>query len=448
VMPILDAELGRLPAKHRDVLILCLLNGASAEEAAGQLGCPVGTVKSRLARAREALRDRLVTRGIAPAVALAVLSTTDAFASPVSPILTRATLELLSGSSIAPGIAALTKGVFVNMLPRSAVMSSMVLAGLTVAGVGTAWWMKPSQAQEPTPAVGIRRESSELAARQEAKTNNMKLILLAFHNYHDVNGHFPSAANYGADGQPKLSWRVALLPYLDQNDLYNAFRQDESWDSPHNKALIDRMPAVYQTPDSPAPAGQTRIRGFAGKGAMFDGAQGITIQNITDGTSNTVLIATAREAVPWTQPAELPFGEGQPGQALDTGDSRSFALGLVDGSVRTLPAGEARMLRWLITRAGGEVVVWPPPEGVASAGVGGAAPAPGPTPAPTPSLVFVPTQPAATPAPAASSGAMMSSYGPAPRAGLEERLQRVEAKLDRVLQKLDEVLSGSHPSKR
>ena len=129
VMPILDAELGRLPAKHREVLILCLLNGASPEEAACQLGCPVGTVKSRLARAREALRDRLTTRGIAPAVALAVLSSSDAFASPVSPILTRATLELLGGSSIAPGIAALTRGVLVTMLPKSIVMSSMLMGG-------------------------------------------------------------------------------------------------------------------------------------------------------------------------------------------------------------------------------------------------------------------------------------------------------------------------------
>ena len=119
VMPILDAELGRLPAKHRDVLILCLLNGASPQEAAAQLGCPVGTVKSRLARARGALRDRLTTRGIAPVVALAVASSTEALASPVSPILTRATLELLVGSSVAPGIAILTRGVLPSMLSKS-----------------------------------------------------------------------------------------------------------------------------------------------------------------------------------------------------------------------------------------------------------------------------------------------------------------------------------------
>ena len=150
VTPILDAELDRLPAKHRDVLILCLLNGASAEEAAGQLGCPVGTVKSRLARAREALRDRLVTRGIAPAVgsggpALAP----DAFASQVSPVLARATLDLLGGSSIAPGITALTRGVLVNMLPRSIVMSSVLLGSVAIAGLGAAIWLNPSLAQEP-----------------------------------------------------------------------------------------------------------------------------------------------------------------------------------------------------------------------------------------------------------------------------------------------------------
>ena len=360
VMPILDAELERLPAKHRDVLILCLLNGASPDEAASRLGCPVGTVKSRLARAREALRDRLTSRGIAPAVSLAVLSSAEAFASPVSPILIRATVGLLMSSSIAPGIIALTSGVLPNMLPKSVVISSVLVGGIAVAGLGTARWLNPSHAQESQTAVETRISAPGAGGPQEVRTNNIKQILLAFHNYLSLNGYFPPLANYGSDGLPKLSWRVALLPFLNENELFNEFRQDEPWDSPHNKALIGRMPAVFQTPGSPpAASGQTRIRGFAGKGALFEGTRGIKIEEITDGTSNTVIVVSAGEAVPWTQPLELPFVEGKPLPALDGSDPHGYVLGMTDGSVRLLPNSESRMLRSSITRAGGEVIMWP-----------------------------------------------------------------------------------------
>ncbi len=445
VMPILDAELGRLPAKHRDVLILCLLNGASAEEAASQLGCPVGTVKSRLARAREALRDRLTTRGIAPAVALAVLSSAEAFASSVSPHLTRATLELLVSSSIAPGIAALTRGVLPNMQPKSIVISSLLLGGVAVAGLGTARWLNPSHAQEPQAAVETRSSAPGGGGAQEVRTNHMKQILLAFHNYASTNGHLPPLANFGADGLPKLSWRVALLPYLAENDLFLEFHQDEPWDSPHNKALIGRMPAVFQTPDSPAPAGETRIRGFGGKGAMFEGVRGITFPaEITDGTSNTVLITMARDPVTWTQPGELPFVEGQPLPALDDSDPRGYALGLADGSVRMLPTSEQKLLRSIITRNGGEVIVWPPVGGLETT----VRRVTETTLAPT-APQFLPTSTHPTPAPAPAAG-YVTMAGPTSPQALEQRLQRVEEKLDRVLEKLDRLFPPSDglPSRR
>ncbi len=456
VMPILDAELGRLPDKHRDVLILCLLNGASAEEAASQLGCPVGTVKSRLARAREALRDRLTIRGIAPAVALAVLSSAEAFASPVSPNLTRATLELLVSSSIAPGITALTKGVLANMLPKSIVISSLLLGGVAVAGLGTARWLSPSQAQEPQTGVESRGQAPGGGGPQEVRTNHMKQILLAFHNYISNSGHLPPLANFGSDGLPKLSWRVALLPYLEENELYKRFRQDEPWDSPHNKDLIDRMPAVFQTPDSPAPAGQTRIRGFAGRGALFEGTRGIGLDEVTDGTSNTVLIILARDAVPWTQPGELPFVAGQPLPALDSSDPRGYTLGLCDGSVRMLPRSEERLLDMIITRAGGEVILWPEVEGHATTNTAVTTVTPVPTTPPVGS--FLPPRTTAAASPPMGAGNVMMGAGnvmssmPRPTsplaAELQQRLQRVEEKLDRVLEKLDRLTSGDHPSQR
>ncbi len=267
----------------------------------------------------------------------------------------------------------------------------------------------------------------------------MKQILLAFHNYHSANGHFPALANFGSDGLPKLSWRVALLPFLDENELFNEFRQDEPWDSLHNKALIERMPAVFQTPDSPAPAGMTRIRGFAGKGAMFEGTRGIGLEEVTDGTSNTVLIANARNAVPWTQPGELPFGEGQPLPDLAANDPRGYTLGMADGSVRRLPKTEGRLLARIITRAGGEVIVWSATDGLPTAeqAITGA-----PQPPTTPP-VYLPTASLPTPTPAPRHTIVMGST-PTPSIAqqpqsLEQRVQRVEEKLDRVLKKLDQL---------
>ena len=253
VMPILDAELGRLPAKHRDVLLLCLLEGASAEEASHRLGCPIGTVKSRLARGREALCARLAGRGIAPALIGPLLR--DAVTSSVPATLTRATLDTIAGPAVAPGVAALTEGAVPIMFSKSTVAAAVIVGGIAIAGMGTAAWMRTSQAQE---AGG----GTQSAGSQKLSTmNHFKQILLAFHNFASVKGRLPAAANYGDDGQPKLSWRVALLPYLDQDELYKAFRQDEPWDSPHNKALIERMPAVFETPGSPpAAVGHTYIR--------------------------------------------------------------------------------------------------------------------------------------------------------------------------------------------
>jgi len=417
VMPILDAELGRLPAKHRDVLVLCLLQGATAEEASRRLGCPVGTVKSRLARGRDALRARLVGRGVAPALGWPLLS--EAVTSPVPATLTRATLVLIAQSAVAPDVATLVKGAVPIMLSRLTVAAAMIVGGIAVAGVGTAAWMRTSQAQE------LGRNAQAPHSQNETVRDNIKNILLAFHNFASVNNRFPASATYGADGQPKLSWRVALLPYLDQNELYNQFRQDEPWDSPHNMALVARMPAVFETPGAPAPAGQTRIRGFAGKGTIFEGTQGVAFSEITDGTSNTLLIAVAAEPTPWTRPGELPFVAGQPLPALDDSDPTAPWIGMADGSARKLAKHEAKLLPALITRAGGEVIVWPATNA-------------GPTSVPGQSPTTLPT-PTATPTPAAPRGGSAPMVMMSPDA-LERRLAVVEQKLELLIQKLDAVL--------
>src|SRR4249919_3311122 len=94
------------------------------------------------------------------------------------------------------------------------------------------------------PAVQAARE----AARRAQCVNNLKQIGLAMHNYHDVKNGLPPSAIVDKQGKPLLSWRVAILPYIEQQPLYDKFKLDEPWDSPNNKDLIQYMPSIYMCP--------------------------------------------------------------------------------------------------------------------------------------------------------------------------------------------------------
>ena len=135
------------------------------------------------------------------------------------------------------------------------------------------------------------------------------------------------------------------------------------------------------------------------------------------------MITVAREPTPWTRPGELPFIAGQPLPALDDSDPQGYLLGLVDGSVRPLPTNEARMLPFLITRAGGEIITWPEAHAARVASVTGQR------------LTLVPT--ATAPPTAALSGGMIVAASPP---SIESRLAVVEQKLDLVIRKLDAIL--------
>ncbi|MFO0889377.1 MAG: DUF1559 domain-containing protein [Isosphaeraceae bacterium] len=205
------------------------------------------------------------------------------------------------------------------------------------------------------PAVQAARE----AARRAQCTNNLKQILLASHNHEAANGHFP--ADYAdKDGKPLLSWRVAILPFLEQADLYNRFKLDEPWDSPHNKELLKEMPAVFHCPD--VTGGEpftTTYRGFSGPNAIFEKGKQVRIADITDGTSNTIFLVEAKEAVPWTKPDDLPFDEQARPSLFGAGSLHpgGFNCGFADGSVKFIKTSIAPIVfRALITRAGGEVV--------------------------------------------------------------------------------------------
>jgi hypothetical protein len=204
---------------------------------------------------------------------------------------------------------------------------------------------------------GVRRVQSAAAAAQSA--NNLKQIALAMHNYASAyNDSFPPAAVCDKKGKPQLSWRVLILPYIEQEALYRQFKLDEPWDSAHNKKLLGKMPAVYRIPGAKADSTETHYRVFVGNGAGFEWVMGQKIGAILDGTSNTIMVATAKDAVPWTKPDELEYDpEKDPSALIGLVVNGRAQFAMMDGSVRSftkLPS--KKTLHAAITRNGGEVL--------------------------------------------------------------------------------------------
>lgn len=202
-------------------------------------------------------------------------------------------------------------------------------------------------------------ESLEIIWRRQT-VNDLKQLGLAVHNYHDSKKSFPAQANYDKKGRPLLSWRVHILPYVEENNLYRKFHLDEPWDSPHNRTLIDKMPKAYAMPNSPARhQNRTCFVRPVGENTACPGKKGIVIKDITDGTSNTIMIVEVDEkhAVIWTKPDDIIVDLKQPAKDLGGHFKGGFWTTFCDGSARFIQSTiDPQQLRALFSRNGGEVV--------------------------------------------------------------------------------------------
>ena len=219
-------------------------------------------------------------------------------------------------------------------------------------------------------------QSARSAARRQQSMNNLKQLAIAMHNFHDVNGSLPAPASYDADGKPLLSWRVHILPYIEQDALYRRFKLDEPWDSQHNRKLIAEMPQLYACVQMPAPPSHTRYVVPFGPNTMFpkgkaESKLGVGFADIRDGTSNTMMIVelganirgektTDKYSVIWTKPEDLEVNFARPRASLFGLSPRGTLIALGDGSVRFLSEDTAeKTLKALFTRNGREVVEFP-----------------------------------------------------------------------------------------
>ncbi len=205
------------------------------------------------------------------------------------------------------------------------------------------------------PAVQAARE----AARRMSSMNNLKQIMLALLNYESAYRKLPPQAITDADGNPLLSWRVAILPFIEQNDLYEQFHLDEPWDSEHNIKLLDKMPAIYHHPSHPPKLGMASYLAPIGQGIGLT-EDGLRFRDITDGTSNTIAVVEVSpdRVVPWTKPEDLDVDENTIDMWMNPMGAN---VAFFDGSVRFIPfeVDEEVLQNYFTTRDG--VMVSPLP---------------------------------------------------------------------------------------
>ncbi len=227
----------------------------------------------------------------------------------------------------------------------------LAIAGIVTGSIGTLL-MLPVLIALLLPAVQAARE----AARRAQCVNNLKQIALAMHNYESINGHLPAAASVDSEGKPRLSWRVAILPLLGQQALYDQFKQDEPWDGPNNIRLLNQIPVVYRCPSDPVSSPTTTsYQAIVGAGTIFEGPDGVKISSITDGTSNTLLVVEAKTPVAWTKPDDVDLA--QVTTAIGSRHPGGGNVVMADGSVRFLKSSiNPVILKAMTTRAAGEVI--------------------------------------------------------------------------------------------
>jgi hypothetical protein len=207
-------------------------------------------------------------------------------------------------------------------------------SSIAVAGMGAALLL---------PAVSSARETG----RANTSRNNIRNIMMASRNYQarHLGDKLPARAIISVDGKPLLSWRVAILPDLDRQALYEQFHLDEPWDSEHNKKLIPLMPEIYLHPSMQMPreAGRTIYQIPTGKGTLFEGFKSPTkevMKNI-DARGNTAWIVEANpaQAVEWTKPEDIELDATDPWGTLWTVQGTTN-IGFLDLSVRGVSPAE------------------------------------------------------------------------------------------------------------
>jgi type II secretory pathway pseudopilin PulG len=211
------------------------------------------------------------------------------------------------------------------------------------------------------PAVSAARD----AARQMQDSNNMRQIGLALLNYNDTHRTFPASFAYNSNGEKVWSWKVALLPYLEEGRQFQQidFTNMKPWNDPSNTVLQGQSSLVFQSARADQANNSNAANVFLissplkleSGNAMFIDGEFPKLQDCSDGLANTMAaVMLAKHSAPWASPENLTPDEAF---QLIKNEDRVFIAMFLDGSIRRLSVDiDKESFMALVTRDGGEFV--------------------------------------------------------------------------------------------
>ncbi len=214
---------------------------------------------------------------------------------------------------------------------------------------------------------------SGIATTRTYCKNNLKQIGLALYNYHDEHGMYPPAYLTDDEGKPAHSWRVLLLPFLDQGELFEQYSFDEPWDGPNNSKLAEKIPSIYRClsyvhdhlengREPPHIQTMTNYAAITVPDGLFYKDRSLSKEDVTDRSKTIVVIETRGHSIHWMQPDDVTEAEILLDLRIANQSDRANHKGClhvlsIDGRVVELPHDiDRRTFHALITRNGGERV--------------------------------------------------------------------------------------------
>lgn len=190
--------------------------------------------------------------------------------------------------------------------------------------------------------------------------NNLKQVALALHNYHEHYGAFPPAFTVNEAGEPLHSWRTLILPFVEQQALYELINLSKPWNDPANRKAFETSVSVFCCPSTQLEKNQTTYFGVSGEHSVFFGDLSRKLADIKDGASATLMVVEMppESAIPWMMPQDAgPADIQRIRTSAKLAHSLGFQNALCDGSVRFISSQvDDTVLQALMTIDGGETV--------------------------------------------------------------------------------------------